>query len=59
MRVDVARGHAGEAQPPRHRGHAAVERAVVALKGTLELDAEALAPEGAQQPAHRRLVAHA
>ena len=57
VRMDVARGHAGDAEPVGERGQAAVERAVVAMEGALQLDAEGVAPEGAQQPPHRRLVA--
>ena len=57
VRVDVARGHAGDAEAVGERGQAAVERAVVAVEGALQLDAEGVAPEGAQQPAHGRLVA--
>ena len=59
VRVDVARRHARHAEPGGQRGQAAVERAVVAGEGALQLDAEGVAPEGAQQPAHGRLVAHA
>ncbi len=57
--VDVAGGHARHPEAIGQRGQAAVERAVVTMEGTLQLDAERVAPEGAQQPAHRRLVAHA
>src|SRR5205823_11751243 len=57
--VDVAGGHAGDAEPPRQLRQRAVERAVVTSEGPLELDAERVAPEGAPQPAQRCLVAHA
>ena len=46
---------------PRRRGQVdqlAVQRAVVAGEGTLELDAQAVAAEGAQQPAQQAQVAH-
>ena len=59
VRVDVARGHARHPEALGQRREAAVQRAVVAVEGALELDPERVAPEGAQQPAHRRLVAHA
>ena len=57
--VDVAGRHARHAQPPGQRGQAAVERPVMTREGALQLDAQAVGPEGLQQPAHRRLVAHA
>ena len=59
MGVDVSRRHAGHAEARGERLKAAVERAVVARERALELDPERVAPEGRQQAAHRRLVAHA
>ena len=59
VRVDVPRRHAREPEPRGERGQPAVERAVVALERALELHAQPVAPEGGQQPPHRRLVAHA
>jgi hypothetical protein len=59
VRVDVAGGDGRDVQPLGERGEAAVEHAVVALERPLQLDAERVAAERAQQPAHRRLVAHA
>ena len=50
--VDVARGHARHPEALGQGGQAAVQRAVVAVEGALELDPERVAPEGAQQPAH-------
>ena len=57
--VDVARRHRRHAQPLGQLGQPAVARAVVALEGALQLDAQAVAPEGGEQPAQRRLVVHA
>ncbi len=57
--VDVPGGYARDPEAIGERRQAAVERAVVAMERTLQLDAERIAPEGAQQPAHRGLVARA
>ena len=59
VRVDVARRHRRHPQPLRQPGEPAVARPVVALERPLQLDAQALAPEGGQQPPQRRLVVHA
>ncbi len=42
VRVDVAGRHARHPEPPRHRLQTAVERAVMAQEGPLQLDAEAV-----------------
>ncbi len=57
VRVDVARGHAGDAEPPRERLELAVLRTVVPREGPLELDPQPLGTEGGQQPAQPGLVA--
>ena len=58
VRVDVAGRHRRHAQPGGQIGQRAVARAVVALERPLELDPQAVAPEGPQQPPQRRLVVH-
>ncbi len=59
VRVDVPGRDAREPQAPRQRREPAVERAVPAQEGPLQLDAQPLAAERLEQPADRRLVAHA
>ena len=59
VRVDVPRRHRRDAEPPGQLGQPAVARTVVALERALQLDAQPVAPEGAEQPAQRRLVADA
>src|SRR3954470_13537684 len=59
VRVDVARRHDGQAQPLGEAREAAVARPVVAVEGALELDVEALAPEGRAQPLEPGLVVDA
>ena len=54
VHVDVAGGHARHPEPLGQLAEQAVAAAVVAGEGPLELDAEALRPEGPQQPASDR-----
>jgi hypothetical protein len=56
VRVDVARRHRAQPQPRGERSQPPVARPVVALEGALELDAQALGPEGVAQPLERRRV---
>ena len=58
VRVDVAGGHAGHAQPGGQAGQCPIARAVVAVEGALQLDQEAVAAERSEQGARRRLVVH-
>ncbi len=57
--VHVAGGDGRHPEPLRQLGQLAVARAVMALEGPLQLDAQAVRPEGGQQPPQRRLVVHA
>ena len=59
VRVDVARRHRGDAEPLGQPGQHPVARAVVALERALQLDPQAVAAEGGEQPAQRRLVVDA
>ena len=59
VRVDVARRDRGDAEALGQPGEHPVARAVVALERALQLDAQAVLPEGVQQPAQRRLVVDA
>ncbi len=52
--VDVAARHAGHAQPLRQPGQPAVAGAVAPLVGPLQLDPQALGPEGLEQLAAER-----
>jgi hypothetical protein len=54
VRVHVAGGDAGHPQAFGQLGEQAVAAAVVAPVGALELDAEAVGPEGSQQAARDR-----
>jgi hypothetical protein len=57
--VDVARGDGAQPPPRRDAGQLAVDRAVVAPERPLQLDAQALAPEGPHEPPQGAVVAHA
>jgi len=59
MRVDVAGGHGRDAEAAGELLEAAVARAVVAVEGALELDAQVLGAEDLQQPPQPRLVVDA
>ena len=54
--VDVARGHAREAEAAGELLQAAVALAVAAVEGALELDPQPVAAEGVAQAPQRRLV---
>ena len=58
MGVYVACRHARHPQPPRQRRQHAVARAIAASIGTLQLDPQALRPEGVEQQPCGVLLAH-
>ena len=58
VRVDVAGGHRGHAQPRSQIGQRPVARPVVAQERPLQLDSQPVSTEHPQQPPQRRLVVH-
>src|SRR5919202_5087655 len=54
--MDVPGGHAGDLEPPGQLVPAALARTVAGVEGPLELDAEAIAAEGAAKTPARGLV---